>query len=495
MKKILIGLGVIIVVLIAFLLYNATCYQSRQVAATMVKEAAVDEARAAARLSEAVRFKTISHQDPARFERDQFLAFHKFLQEAYPKAHETLTRETVSDLSLVYTWPGSEAKLPPIVFAAHMDVVPVVPGTEGDWTQPPFSGKVADGFVWGRGTLDDKVSLIGLMEAVEGLLNQGYKPRRTVILAFGHDEEVGGVNGAVKIAGLLKSRGIKADWLLDESGFVISGVVPGVKAPVAVVGISEKGYMTLELTVEQPGGHSSMPPAETAIGILSAAIARLEKNQFPSRLDGAGMTLFDFIGPEMPFGMKLLFANRWFFAPLIKRELLKVKSMAASLRTTIAPTIIQAGTKENVLPSKATATVNFRLMPGDRVEDVVRHVKAAIDDSRVKIVIPEPEKALEASKVSDLGSTGFKNLECTIRQMYPDALVGPYLVLGGTDARHYDAISDCILRFLPLRQESKDLDRIHGTNERVGVKDFAGMVRFYIQIIRNADSGQPPPCR
>jgi carboxypeptidase PM20D1 len=394
---------------------------------------------------------------------------------------------SIAKYSLLYTWKGSDENLKPIVLMAHFDVVPVSYGSGGDWTYPPFSGKIADGFIWGRGSLDDKGCLIATMEAVEALLTDGYTPRRTVYLAFGHDEEIGGSNGAAYIAELFQTRNVKAEWVLDEGAIVAMGIVPGVTNPVSLIGIAEKGYVTLVLTVEHAGGHSAMPPPQSAVGILSTAIHNLQDNPFPANMESPGMQMFDYVGPEMPFGMKLLFANRWLFSPLIKSELEKTKSMNAIIRTTIAPTIFNAGTKENVLPQKATAMVNFRLLPGDSVEYAVKHVKESIDDPRIMITISEIHQPLEASPVSDINQESYRILQQSIRQVFPQSIAAPFLVVAGTDTRHYKNISGNIYRFLPVRITSEDLERFHGTNERLGVNNLEEMVKFYIQLIRNSN--------
>jgi carboxypeptidase PM20D1 len=486
-KKVFGGTALLVAALGGVMLYNTLTFTSRQQAAAPAPAEAVDAETAAAKLADAVRFKTVSHTDPAGFDRQEFLAFHRFLEKSFPRVHQRLKLETVSELSLLYTWEGSEPGLPPALLLAHMDVVPIAPGTEAGWSHPPFEGAIADGFVWGRGTLDDKGSLIGILEAVETLIAQGFRPRRTTYLAFGHDEEVGGINGAARIAGELARRGVKALYALDESGIVAKGIIPGVAQPVCLVGVAEKGYMTLELSVRTEGGHSSMPPSETAIGILGRAVGRLEQNPFPTRMDGPGMMIFDWVGPEMNFGMKLLFANRWLLGGLLRSELLKTPSMAAVLRTTTAPTVFQAGNKENVLPQEAKALVNFRLLPGDSVEAVTEQVRAAVGDPRVRVENPRPETALAATAVTSPQTEGFKLLERTIRQSFPQTVVAPYLVLGGTDARHYAAVSASVLRFLPLEMTSADLGRLHGTDERVEVAGFARAVGFYIRMIKNSN--------
>src|SRR5438876_888335 len=260
---------------------------------------AIDRDRAAEHLAAAIRFRTVSHQDPSEDDRTQFAGLRTFLARTYPKVHRSLVRELVNGDGLLYTWKGADASAKPVLLMAHQDVVPVEPGTEGRWVHPPFGGAIADGFVWGRGALDDKASLVFLMEAVESLLADGFRPPRTVYLASGFDEEVGGLEGAARIAALLAERGVRLDYVLDEGRFVSQGVVPGVQEPVASIGIAEKGYVSVELVAETEGGHSSRPPPETAIGLLAAAIDRLERHPMPARLRGAPRREMQALAPYM----------------------------------------------------------------------------------------------------------------------------------------------------------------------------------------------------
>ena len=486
MKKILLAILLCVVVLCSVVLIKTFSFTSKQVEAEPMESITIDKQRAAQNLSRALQYKTISSQDPSKFDAAPFIAFHQFLAQAFPKTHGQLKKEVINKYSLLYTWQGSDTSLKPVVFLAHIDVVPVSYGTGDDWTHPPFSGKIAEGYIWGRGSMDDKGCLIAVMEAVEALLADGFKPRRTVYLAFGHDEEIGGSNGAAHIAKTLEARNVKAEWVLDEGAAITIGLVPGVTQPVSLIGIAEKGYMTLVLTVEQAGGHSSTPPPQSAVGILSSAIHNLQNNPFPAKMEGPGMQMFDYVGPEMPFGMKLMFANRWLFNPLIKRELEKINSMNAVIRTTIAPTIFNAGTKENVLPQKATAMVNLRLFPGDSVEYVTEHVKEAIDDPRVMITTSNHHPQ-EASAVSNLSAQSYHVMQGTIRQVFPQSVVAPFVVLAGTDTKHYEDVSSNIYRFIPMRITSEDLGRIHGTNERLGINNLEEIIKFYIQLIRNSN--------
>jgi carboxypeptidase PM20D1 len=453
------------------MLINVATFSSKQLEVEPIPSIKVDKQQAALNLSRLIQCKTISAQEKPNFDTAEFVAFHQILEKLFPRIHKNLKKEVVNDFSLLYTWRGQDNTLKPIVLLAHIDVVPISSGMEKDWTYPPFSGQIADNYVWGRGSLDDKGCLTAIMAAVEALLADGYTPRRTLYLAFGHDEEILGDQGAAHIAALLESRNIKADWILDEGAIIGIDLVPGVTQPVSMIGIAEKGYVTLELTAEQKGGHSSMPPPQSAIGILSSAIHHLQTNPLPARLEGPSMQLFEFVGPEMGFGMKLLFANKWLFGFLIKNDLEKTNSGNAAIRTTIAPTIFHAGTKENVLPQKAMAKVNFRLYPGDSIEEVIQHVKKIVNDPRVHIKLTS-QGAEEASSVSDIHS------------------IAPFLVLGSTDTKHYQEISRNIYRFLPIRFTSEDLARLHGTDERINMDSLEEMIKFYIQLIRNSNRAQ-----
>jgi carboxypeptidase PM20D1 len=486
MKKVIIAMILIIALLFSVMLIKTVRFTRRQVEVAPSTSTEMDLQKAALNLSHAIQLKTIADQDAAKIDPVVFKAFHLFLEETFPKVHDNLHKEVISDYSLLYTWKGTDDNLKPIILMAHIDVVPVDADTESEWAYPPFEGRIEDSFIWGRGSMDDKVSLMGIMEAVEVLLAEGFKPRRTLYLSFGHDEEVGGPKGGARIAAFLKSKMVRAEWILDEGGTVTTGLMPGVSKPVALVGIAEKGYLTLELLVEHEEGHSSMPPPESAIGILSSAIHNLERNQFSTKLEGATLLLFDFVGPEMPFGMRFLLANEWLFEPLIKSQLKKSKAMNAMIRTTIAPTVFEAGSKENVLPQIARAKVNFRLYPGDSIEYVINHVKKAINDPQVH-VSPSGHEWNEASSVSDVDSKSFMVLQRTIRQMFPDSIVAPFLMVAGTDTKHYAEISDNIFRFLPMRLTSEDLKRIHGKNERISLKNYEEIIKFYIQLIRNSN--------
>lgn len=484
-----IGLAVLVAVLLlaAAVAVNTVRKGSRQLQVEPLAPIAIDENAVAQRLAQAVRLKTVSSASDAQLNADQFLALHALLEKQFPLVHARLKRETVGGLSLLYTWPGSDPQAKPILLMAHQDVVPIAPGTEGDWQQPPFSGAVADGYVWGRGSWDDKGNLLSQLEAVELLLQSGWQPPRTVYLAYGADEEVSGLRGAAQIAALLKSRGVQLDFVIDEGLLVLDGVMPGLKQPAALVGIAEKGYMSVQLTVSATPGHSSMPPPKgsSAIAMMAAALSNLENQQMPAAIRGVAGEMFDTLAPEMSGFSRVALSNLWLFGPLVQRQLEGAGSTNAMLRTTTALTIVNAGNKDNVLPGRAEATVNFRILPGDTREGVMLHVHGAVDAAvpADHLKLEALPGAKEASKVAPTGSPQYRVLNQTIREVFPDALVAPGLMVAATDSIHYEPISDHIFKFSPVRANGEDLKRFHGTNERLSVKNYLDAIRFYHRLI------------
>ena len=432
-------------------------------------------------LAAAVRIGTISWSDTVPPPLAALDSLRQWMERTYPRVHATLRREKVEE-SWLYTWTGSDPQLPPVLLMAHMDVVPVEKGSEGRWTHPPFSGTIADGFVWGRGTLDDKLNVIGELEAIEGLLARGVTPKRTVMLELGHNEEVLG-SGAVAVAKVLAQRGTRLAMVIDEGGAMADSVFPGVSRPVALVGIAEKGYTSIELSVEGTGGHSSQPPDETAVGVLAQAVARVQAAQLPARFTGPTEAMLDAVAPYQSFGAKFAMHNRWLLGGVLKAQLLKTPATAAMIRTTTAPTMLSGSPKDNVLPLTARAVINFRILPGETRASVRHHVIAAIHDDRVRVAATGAGS--DPSPVSDARSREFDALARTIREITPDAIVVPYLVIGGTDARHFSALSQNVFRYSAMRMGASDLKRAHGTNERVAVAGLPDLVRFYSRLLQN----------
>ena len=436
-------------------------------------------ARALQHFQQAVGFKTVSNGDPALFDSTQFLAFHKFLEATYPNFHRKLTREVLEGYSLLYKWEGKNQALKPVVLMAHQDVVPIEEATQSMWTVDPFGGEVKDGFIWGRGTVDDKLNLISMVEAAEKLLSEDFQPERTIYFSFGHDEEIGG-RGARAAAALLQSRNIEAEFVLDEGGIITLNKMPGITKPLALVGTSEKGFLSLVLTVEEAGGHSSMPAEETSIDILAKALVKLRSQPFPSILTGSTLEGTEFLGPEMPFFKKMAFANQWLFKGLIISNYEKMPQSAAMIRTTMVPTIIDAGVKDNVVPTVATAIVNLRLLPGDTSEKVIEEVKRKIGDDRVKV---KNKNAFfsEATSVTSAESSGYKKIDESIKKSLSQTITVPFLMIGATDSRYFGDVSSSIIKFSPM------IDPIgfHGIDERVSLESYKTALWFYEQLMRN----------
>jgi len=472
----------VIVILVAVIAIKTATFTSKQVAAAGKVSYPVDIDRAAEHLSQAIQFKTVSNKDTSLVDYDQFRQFNEDVEKTFPLVHSTLDKKVINNYGMLYTWKGSDPQKKPVLLLAHSDVVPA--GTEG-WKYPPFSGTIADGSIWGRGALDDKGCMFSIMEAIEYLVKDGFKPSRSIYLAFGFDEEVGGKEGAAKIAEYLKSQGLQFEYIIDEGMVVTQGALPGIKAPVALIGTAEKGYLSLELIAEATGGHPSMPPKQTTVGILAAAIDKLENNPFPIRMAGPAVDLFEYLGPEMAFPYKMLFANMWLFGPVIQAQLAASPATNAMIRTSTAPTMFEGSQQDNVLPMRATAVVNFRILPGETIQSVTERVISVINDPRVKV----QELARfnnDPSPISSTSSWSFGVVGKTIREVMPDVLITPMLVLAGTDCIHYVDASPNIYRFLPHRLYGDDIGMLHGINEKISLSNYGEMISYYIQLMRNS---------
>lgn len=434
------------------------------------------------RLSQALQTQTISYQDPSKIPTAAFNQLHILLQSSFPGTYQTLKPQRMGH-SLLMRWPGQNPKLKPILLAAHLDVVPIE--NPEAWEEAPFSGKITQDHVWGRGAIDDKGSALAIMEAVESLIQSNYQPQRTLYLAFGADEEIGGKRGAAKIAQKLSQEGIQLAGVIDEGLLIIPGTMIGLQPRVALIGIAEKGYLSIELKVNVAGGHASMPKRETAVDILSRALVQLNEHPLPAHLSGPAGELFRWLGPEMSGLNKVALANLKFFEPLLLKQLVQAPATNALIRTTMAPTMLSGSNKENVLASQAQAVLNLRVLPGDTPEQILTAIKKRIGDDRVSIKILNQGFNGLASKVSSTDSELFKALSKSIRQIFPDALIAPSLVLAATDSRHYENIADNSYRFQPFYLLESDLERLHGSNERIAIQTYLQGIRFYQQLITN----------
>jgi len=489
LKRIFLGLLLVLVALAAVVAVKTWTTPSRQLAVAPSPKPEIDLQAAAKRLAGAIPIRTVSSLDDPAANLAEFDKLHAYLAQNFPKVHATLKKEVVGQKALLYTWTGSDAAAKPIALMAHQDMVPIAPGTEKAWSVDPFGGEIKDGFVWGRGTLDNKGNLFAQMEAIELLIASGFQPKQTVYLVMGDDEEVSGLRGALPIAELLQSRGVKLDWVLDEGLLVLDGVLPGLSKPAALIGLAEKGYATFFLSLDTAPGHSSMPPAHSAIGRLGAALAKLEAHPMPGGIQGVAAQMFGTLAPEMSGINRVMLSNLWLTAPLVEGQLQKSPSSNAMLRTTTALTIVRAGNKDNVLPGRAEAAVNFRVLPGDTIDSVEAHLRKQLGDDEIKIK-RYPGNS-EASPVSPTDSAGYRTIERSVRQSFPDAVVAPGLMTAATDSRHFSILSDAVFRFSPFRMKNEDLARFHGTNERLAISNYGEMIGFYQQLLRNASGAQP----
>ncbi|MAN45481.1 MAG: M20/M25/M40 family metallo-hydrolase [Alphaproteobacteria bacterium] len=492
LKKILLGVMALIVVLVVVLLVRTFSYGGGSVGdrVELANVPAVSAEEAAAHLSEAIQFRTITVApgDPRPGQEGPWLEFQDWLQATYPAAHAAMKRELVpGTLTLLYTWEGSDPSLNPLLLMAHQDVVPVNIGTEGDWTGAPFAGEIIDGYVYGRGALDDKGNLIALMEAAESLAKSGFQPERTVHFMFGHDEEVSGSGAQAGIA-LLKSRGVSPEMVLDE-GFMVLDPSPLTGKRMGFIGVSEKGYTTLVITAHATGGHSSMPPRNSAAVNLSRAIIALDENQMPADFSKPPISdLLEASSRDMPFMNRMAFANLWLFKGMVDSSFSKIPAGNAMIRTTTAPTMLAGSAKENVLPQRAMATVNFRIHPNDTPESVMQHVKDLTSDIEgIEVSLGEGGISSPASPVSPTDNRAYAVLASVAEKVGDGAPAAPSLVLGATDARYASAISKNVYRFAPALVKEEDTHGFHGTNERLEVANMKRLSEGYAQIILGMD--------
>eukprot|EP01132_Coremiostelium_polycephalum_P005551 gene5551-6913_t len=409
-----------------------------------------------------LKFKTVSY-DPSDLENPinytEFIRYHQYLQTSFPLVHSQLTRTVVNSYSLLYKWTGAQPSLKPILINAHFDVVPITPF---GWEYDPFNGTIANGYIYGRGALDNKLIVMSSLEAVETLLFHGYQPRRTIYFAFGHDEEIGGDNGHKKISQLLQSQGITAEMVLDEGLPIMApGFVPGLNKTTANIGVFEKGYLYYTLTVNSSGGHSAMPPAESAIGILSKAIIKLEANPFPVRMDS--------------------YSKNQLLSLFTPTQINNTPFLQSMTRTTTAVTMTRAGTKPNVIANQAIAWVNHRIVPGENSTYVLNRVLSIINDTRVQVNI---DAALQPSPYSDPAAPAFGLVKKSLKKIFGNNInVVGGLMFANTDTRHYWNVSPNLYRIIPAINTAADFGTIHGYNERISIDSYLNAIKFYKKLI------------
>ena len=486
MKKWVLGLGAAVLALGTVVGARTAMFEPEAVAdgskIKVAPAAPFDLNRAALNLGAAVRFKTVSNQNAADNQPAEWDKLQSWLAATYPKSHALMQQDKVGQ-TLVYSWPGSDSSAQPIIMMAHQDVVPVTAGTEQDWKHDPFAGVIADGAVWGRGTVDDKGSLVALFEAMEALAVQGFKPKRTIYLIAGHDEEVGGT-GAEAAAKLLAERKVRALFTIDEGGLITKDT-PVINAPAMMIGVSEKGFVTLKLTANAPGGHSSMPPKEIGTVNLAKAVIAVHENQYPLELRGPAGSMVEVLAAKAGGMTKLAVANQWLLGGVVKSQMAKNPSSAAALHTTIAPTMLQGSPKENVLPQTANAMVNYRIAPWDSSAKVLEKARAVTKGLGVEVDFSE-RPPREPSPVSSATSLGWQMIVASAQADHPGTIASPYLVVGGTDSRSMVGVSDDVYRFMAISLRTDEVKMLHGTNEHMTVSNLESLINFYTRLIATA---------
>ncbi|MDK2980677.1 MAG: carboxypeptidase [Chloroflexota bacterium] len=482
MTILFIVLGVLLL-LAAFMLFRTAQLGRTFEPVSKIEMPQVDTREVSNHLSQMIQIQSISKEGVGNADPKPFQEIHAWMEKTYPQLSSRMEKTVINTCSLLFRLPGSDPSLAPVLFNAHMDVVPADESTLSDWKVEPFSGTIREGYVWGRGAIDMKSQAVGLLESMEALLRDGYAPKRTIYLAFGHDEEVMGFEGSRKIVEHLKAQGVQLSALLDEGGFISTDALPGVSEPFAMVGVSEKGYLTLKLEATATPGHSSQPPRQTAVGVVARAIALLDDHPMPTHMEFFLPTLMS-LAHLLPFNLRFVIANAWLFKGALVKTLTKSQQLNAMLRTTHAATMINGGIKDNVLPASVTAKVNLRLLPGDSIEDVIAYVTKVIDDPRVKISIDEDNGGWEASAVSPVDTPAYRSLDLVTRQVFDDVTVAPFVFLAATDSRHYQPVCKNIFRFSPFMLSSTELQGMHGINERILQSSFSRMVTFYMRIMR-----------
>ena len=438
-----------------------------------------DREKAVNDLAEMIRCKTVSDQDPTKEDAAEFEKFHALLPRLFPAVYAACEQIDVGERAIFMRLCGESDK-EPLVLMSHYDVVSVV---EENWSRPPFAGLVEDNILWGRGTLDTKGTLNGVLQAAETLLKNGYTPKRDVYFAFSGSEEVNG-RGAPAIVDWLEKNGIEPGCVIDEGGAVLENIFPGVKGQCALIGISEKGMLNLRFSVESNGGHASTPPPHTPVGELSAACVKVENAPFPFRLSPPVHKMFDTLGRRSTFLFRVIFANLWLFRPVLNK-LCKKKGgeLNALVRTTVAFTQMEGSKGMNVIPPKASMLANLRLIPGDTVESAVERIRKTINKDKITLT---PVYGMNPARISQTEGEGWELIKNAVADTWPEAVVSPYLMMACSDSRHYGRISDRVYRFSAMALSKKERGGIHGNDEQIPLETLERIVEFYLRILQNA---------
>lgn len=474
----------VLAVFIAVTLVRAAFYKAPKTEQKACEPEDIDVERYCENLRDAIKIPTISNYDREKVDWEKFEELHRFLEERYPLVHKAMSKTKVGDASLIFKWEGKNPDLDGIALLAHQDVVPIAEGTYGDWEHPPFEGECDGEYIWGRGAMDMKNHLIAVMESAEKLISEGFKPERTVYICLGHNEEVVAApdNGAKAMAQYLEKQGVHLEAVLDEGGAILPCKVNGiVDCNLAGVGIAEKGSVNYQISVNAKGGHSSQPPKHTALGHLADVIKDIENHQFKATMPDFVYDLFTAVGKRSTYAGRLLFCNLWLLKPIVVKIMTKIPPAASLIRTCTAVTMAQGSPQFNVLPQKASITVNFRTMPGVSIADVENHIRKSVKNKDIDV---EFLVGKEASKVSPTDSRAFNTIKELCEGFDEKNLVAPFLVMGGTDSYNYENVCDNIYRFSPFTVSTKLLLCTHATNERLPLDSIPNALTFFKRYIK-----------
>ena len=466
----------IVGLLLAVIVIRALLFTPKKQNIPETKPVTFDKDAAVNALQQLVMCKTISYNDPTLEDEAEFRKLIDLLPGLYPKVFEACTFQELPDRALLFCWPGKSHESPSVMMA-HYDVVPV---NEESWDKPPFAGIIEDGVLWGRGTLDTKVTFNGVLSAANALIAQGFTPENDIYFAFSGGEEVNGM-GAVNIVNYFMDNGIQPALVVDEGGAVVENVFPGVKAPCGMIGIAEKGMMNVQYTVRSSGGHASAPLPKTPITTLAKACQNIISKPFKMHITKPAAEMFDTLGRHSGFALKLVFANLWLFKPVLD---LICKSgggeLNALVRTTTAFTMMEGSNARNVIPAEAKLVSNMRLNPADTVESATAYLKKAVNDDAVEITVLE---SFEPSPISETNCESWNKVACSVAQTWPGCIVSPYLMVQCSDSRHYGKLSNHVYRFSAMDMTNQERRSIHGNNEKIRLESISKAVEFYIRLL------------